>query len=171
METVKNILQSKEKPKEKISLLAEKAKKDKKLLDEIVEFFQTGSNAEKGNCIEVMEYVSQEKPELVVPYLDFIVENINFNAPKVKWECARVIGNLAPKYPDKTAKAVEKLFKNTKDKGTVVRWSAAFALTEIAKSNQKLQKELMKKFNKIVEDETNNGVKNVYIKVLKKIGK
>lgn len=171
MNTVKNILKSEKKPKEKVSLLANKVKKDKKLLDEIVGYFEVGSVAEKGNCIEVMEYVSQDNPELIISFLDFIIENLDYDAPKVKWETARVIGNLASKYPDKVAKSINKLFLNTKDKGTVVRWSVAFALTEIAKSNPKKQNELVVKFQKLIETEQNNGVKNVYIKALKKIEK
>jgi len=167
MDTVKTILKSNKKPKEKVSLLAKKAKKDKKILDELVEYFEAGSVADKGNCVEVMEYISQDKPELIIPYLGFIIENLDYDAPKVKWETARVIGNLASKYPDKVEKSTKKLFLNTKDNGTVVRWSVAFALTEIAKSNSKLKEELVKKFNQIVKKESNNGVKNVYLKALK----
>jgi len=167
MDTVQNILQSKKKSKEKVSLLANKVKKDKKLLDEIIEYFEVGSIAEKGNCIEVMEYVSQDEPELILPFLGFVIEHLNDDAPKVKWETARVIGNLASKYPDETSKSIENLFLNIKDKGTVVRWSVAFALTEIAKANSKLQKELVLKFNQVMKEEDNNGVKNVYIKALK----
>ncbi len=55
------------------------------------------------------------------------------------------------------------------DKGTVVRWSVAFALGEIVKSNQKMAKKLLPRINELAERETNNGVKNVYLKVLKAI--
>lgn len=171
MNIVKNILQSKKKPKEKVSLLADKVKKDKKVLDEIVGYFEVGSVAERGNCIEVMEYVSQDKPELIISFLDFIIENLDYDAPKVKWETARVLGNLAQKFPRKIVKAIPKLFVNSKDKGTVVRWSVAFALTEIAKNAPDLQKELIAKFQSIIKSEQNNGVKNVYIKALMKIEK
>lgn len=167
MSIVQNILQSKRKPKEKVTFLASEAKKNKNILEEIVEYFDKGSVAEKGNCIEVMEYVSQEKPELVLPHLEFVLKNINHNAPKVKWETARVLGNLAPKFRKEASKAVEKLLLNVSDKGTVVRWSSAYALTEIAKANPKLQKSLADKFKKILKHETNNGVKNIYLKYLK----
>jgi hypothetical protein len=50
-----------------------------------------------------------------------------------------------------------------------VRWSAAFAMTEIAKSSQDSQKELVPKFNKILKKEDNNGVRNVYLKYLKQL--
>jgi len=164
---IRDILQSKKKPKEKVSLLVKKVRKDINLLDEVVRYFEVGSTAEKGSCIEVMEYVSQDKPDLILPYLDFIIKHINDDAPRVKWETARVIGNLSSKYQDEVSKSIEKLFLNTKDKGTVVRWSAAFALTEIAKNNSKLQEKLTQQFNQIIKKEDNNGVKNVYLKALK----
>ena len=167
MGAVEEILQSKRKPKEKVSLLAKKVKENNKFLNQLIEYFEVGSVADKGNCIEVMEYVSQDDPKFVLPYIKFIIEHINNDAPKVKWETARVIGNVAQQFPDKVSNAIEKLFLNTKDKGTVVRWSAAFALTEIAKNNPKMQKELVPKFSEIVKKEENNGVKNVYVKALK----
>lgn len=50
-----------------------------------------------------------------------------------------------------------------------MRWSAAFDLTEIAKSSQDSQKELVPKFNKILKREDNNGVRNIYMKYLKQL--
>lgn len=167
MATIDEILKSKKKPKEIVSLLAEKLKSDKKLIAGIIKCFANGSVAEKGNCIEAIEYVTKENPEFAESCLDFVIEHINDNAPRVKWETARIIGNVAQKFPDKIKEAVPKLLENTKDKGTVVRWSAAFALTEIAKSNPKLQKELTTKFNEIMKRESNKGVRNIYLKYLK----
>ncbi|ODS42591.1 MAG: hypothetical protein MSIBF_04600 [Candidatus Altiarchaeales archaeon IMC4] len=62
------------------------------------------------------------------------------------------------------------LFVNTKNESMVVRWCAAFALSEIAKNNRKLQKELAANFGEILKTEKNNGVRNVYIGALKAIG-
>jgi len=64
--------------------------------------------------------------------------------------------------------------KNTTDEKTnttVIKWCAAFALGEIAKYHKDSRRELLPAFNKIIENETNNGVKNVYIKALKSIEK
>ena len=167
MTMIKEILESKRKPKEKISLLANKVKKNNKFLEQLVEYFAVGSVVDKGNCVEVMEYVSKDKPEVVLSHINFIIEHINDDAPKVKWETARVIGNFAQKYSRKIEKAIPKLLINTNDGSTVVRWSSAFALTEIAKYNSERQKELISKFKSIVQAEQNNGVKNVYLKALK----
>jgi hypothetical protein len=82
-----------------------------------------------------------------------------------------VIANVAAAFPERAAKAIPALLKNTEDEGTVVRWSAAKGLTEIAKAYPESQKKLLHVFAKIVDEEENNGVKNIYIKALKKIEK
>jgi hypothetical protein len=114
-----------------------------------------------------MKYVSEQKPEILAPFIDDLLEYINYKAPRVKWGVPESIGNMAKKYPDKVEKAIPKLLQNTKDKSTVVRWCAAYALSEIAKYNSKKQKELVSIFLDIVKKEKNNGVKNVYMKTLK----
>lgn len=164
---IKEILQSERKPKEKVALLTEKIKEDKKLVIKLVELLKTGTDVEKGTCAEIMKFVSKDKSEIVAPYIDVLIEYVDYKAPRVKWGIPESIGNLAQKYPEKVEKAIPKLLINTKDKSTVVRWCTAFALTEIAKYNPKLQKELISKFNVMVKTEQNNGVKNVYMKVLK----
>jgi len=169
MVTIDEILKSRKKPKEIVTLLAQKLMSDKGLVVNLIRCFENGSVTEKGNCIEAIEYITKEDPEFAKNYLDFIIDQINDKAPRVKWETARIIGNTAQKFPDKVKEAVPMLLENIKDKSTVVRWSAAFALTEIAKSNPKLQKELTTKFNKIVKNESNNGVRNIYLKYVKDV--
>ncbi len=165
--TIEEIIGSKRKPKEKVTLLAEKLKSDKKLVAELIKHFETASAPEKGSYMEAMEYVTKDDPSFAARCLDFVIEHINDEAPRVKWEAARIIGNVAKQFPDKVSEAIPKLLENTKDEGTVVRWSAAFALTEIAKSSPKTQKELIPIFSEIVKKEANNGVKNIYVKTLK----
>jgi len=167
LSTVEQILKSRNKPKEKVNTLAKEVKENRISIKQLIDYFKIGSVSEKGSCIEAMEHVSRDKPEIVLQHINFIIDHINDQAPKTKWETARVIGNLSQKYPNEVAKAVPRLLLNTEDAGTVVRWSAAFALTEIAKNNTKLRKELVPKFKEIAEKEKNNGVRNVYVKALK----
>ena len=118
-----------------------------------------------------MKFISKDKPEIVAPHIDVLIEYIDYKAPRVKWGVPESIGNLAQEYPEKVEKAIPKLLINTKDKSTVVRWCAVFALTEIAKYNPKLQKDLGSKFDIMVKTEQNNGVKNMYLKALKLLEK
>ena len=170
MATIKEILKSRKKPKEIVELLAEKLKSDKKAIDELIQYFENGTTAEKGNCMEAIEYVTKENPEFAGKCLDFVIAHINDKAPRVKWEACRIIANIAKKFPDKLKEAIPRLLENTNDKGTVVRWSAAFALTEIAKCNLEMREELVLEFNKILEKENNKGVRNIYLKYLKSVG-
>ena len=166
---LKEIIESKRKSKEKVNLIVEVVRKDKKLFNELIKILETGSDVEKGTCADAMKYITKENPEIALPYIDKIINYINHKVTRVKWGVPESIGNIAQKFPKEVEKAVPKLLINTKEESTVIRWCAAFGLTEIAKSNTKLQKNLIEKFSDILKKESNNGVKNVYIKALKKM--
>jgi HEAT repeat protein len=168
---LQKIMNSNLKHKEKVGTIVNEIKKSNLLFDELVELFRSGNDVVKGNCAEVMKFISQENPELFLPYIDELIEYINYKAPRVKWGIPESIGYLAEKYPDKVGKAAPKLLENTNHKSTVVRWCAAFGLVGIAKHNKDLRDELIEQFNQIIRKEQNNGVKNVYIKALKQIQK
>lgn len=167
MNKIEEILKSRMISKEKVIKLADEIKNDKNILSGVIDYFNGGSTADKGNCIEAIELVTEERPEILLPYLEFLIEQIDHEAPRVKWESARAIGNMAKFHSDKLINAIPKLLMNTEDSGTVVRWSTAKALTEIAKANSQKRNELIEKFNGILKKEDNAGVKNVYKKALK----
>ncbi|OGC37549.1 hypothetical protein A2526_02885 [candidate division WOR-1 bacterium RIFOXYD2_FULL_36_8] len=167
MSIIEEILKSKVKPKEKVTLLAKKLEGSKKLITDLIAYFKTASTAEKGASIEAIEYITAKNPKFAGSCLDFIVAQINGDEPRVKWEACRIIANISKEFPDETANAIPRLIINTKDDGTVVRWSAASALTKIAINNPKTQKKLLPIFLELVKKETNSGVKNIYIKALK----
>jgi hypothetical protein len=166
---LQEILDTNLKPKEKVTKIVNEITKNKENFTELINLFRSGNDVTKGTCAEVMKFASQKTPEVFFPYLDELIEYISYKTPRVKWGIPRSIGHLAKIYPLKVGKAVPKLLENTKDKSTVVRWCAAFGLTEIAKYNKKMQDELVRKFEQIVETEKNNGVKNVYLKALNQI--
>jgi hypothetical protein len=169
MEKIRQVLESDMKHKEKVALLTEKVVKSKKLIVDLIELLKTGSDVERGTSAEVLKFVSKEKPEIVISYLDTLIEYIDYKAPRVRWGVPESIGNLASAYPDSVDGAIPKLLGNTKDKSTVVRWCAAYALTEIAKHNPKTHKQLLSMFQEFIDNEKNNGVRNVYVKALKVI--
>jgi len=171
MKILEEIRSWKSKPKELVAFLTEAMEKDEKLFSQLIEILRTGSDVEKGTCADIMKHVSKDKPEILVTYVDDIVEYINYKAPRVKWGVQESIGNMAQRFPKEVEKAIPKLLANTKDESTVVRWCAAFALSEIAKNNPRVRKELVPKIEGIIKNEKNNGVKNVYLKALKTINK
>lgn len=171
MNLLEEIRKSNKKPKELVLFLSSAVKKNKSLLNPFETLLKTGNVAERGICMEVLEFVSQEKPEYAKSYVAVVISYLTDPAPKVKWEAARVIGNIALKFPEEALKAVPNLIKNTGDKGTVVRWSAAYALSEILKNNKPARAKLLPQVEAALKKEKSNGVKNVYLKALKTISK
>lgn len=169
--TVQEIMSSDLKHKEQVTVMTQMAMDDKKVLTELCNLLRTGTDVERGTAAEVMKFVSKEDPDRMVPYIDLLIEFIDYKAPRVRWGCPESIGNIARKHPYEVEKAIPKLLENLKDKSTVVRWCAAYALAEIAKSNHNKQRELVTLFNKLIKTEKNSGVRNVYVKALKEIGK
>lgn len=169
MEIAEEIKNWKGKPKELVTFLTEKIAADHALFSQVISLLKAGSKVEKGTSADLIEEVSIDNPELVAPYIDDLIVYINYDLPRVKWGIPQAIGNLAKKYPVETEKAIPKLLVNTKDKSTVVKWCAAFAISEIAKNNMSAQSMLLPKMQEIFKAEQNNGVKNVYLKAIKKI--
>lgn len=171
MTLLEEIKKSNKKPKELLVYLSSLVKKDKSILKSFSDCLKNGNDVERGICMETLEYISKDAPEIAEPHVETVINFLNDKAPRVKWEAARVIANISSKCPEKAVKAVDNLLKNTTDKGTVVRWSSAFAIGEIAKNNKSKQKELIKTIENLAKKEQNNGVKNVYLKALKVISK
>jgi hypothetical protein len=172
MSQIEVIIKSKIKTKEKQTKLVDAVINGIVPVKEFVDYFVAASDVEKGTCADVMKNISTQNPEILAPYIDNLIEYINYPLPRVKWGVPEAIGNMAKLYPDETAKAVSYLLENTTDEKqntTVIKWCAAFALGEIAKSNIRIRKELLPIFEEITTRETNNGVKNVYLKAIKSI--
>ncbi len=143
---IEDILKSKSKPKEKQLQLVEAVCNDKINDEEFIDFFTSASDVDKGTCADAMKHISKLKPEVFAPFIDTLVDYIDYKASRVKWDVPETIGNMTKKCPDKVEKAIPKLLRNTKDESTIVRWCAAYALSEIARYNQKRQKELISIF-------------------------
>jgi len=159
------------KPKALNERLFSRVGKDRRLVADIFKALDAGNDKEKGACLEVLEAVTLEHPDWCADRLPTIIKFIGHQSPRVKWESSRVVANMAPMFPEEAAEAIPMLLTNTGDKGTVVRWSAAFALGEIMKHNEKEKRSLLARIDAILKKETNNGVRNVYLKAMKAVGK
>lgn len=174
MGKLEDILRSNHKPKEILDKLVDAVCHGRIKDKEFLAFFRSSTDVDKGICADVMKHVSEQRPEILAPYIEILTDHVNYEAPRVKWGAAEAIGNLAEKYPDKVILAVPGLLKNTvenKVNTTVVRWCAAYGLSEIVKHSKKAQKKLVPKIKEIVRKEKNNGVRNVYLRALKQIEK
>jgi hypothetical protein len=165
-QSIKNILQSDKKPKEKVSIITKKILGGEIPIGQLFELFVFGTDVEKGTCAEIMKLVSKEHPQMMEPYINTLLEYITYKAPRVKWGVPETLGNLASVYPEKVEKAIPYLKQNLDDRSTVIRWCASYALTEIAKYNRKKQKALIEYFTSVIKTEQNNGVKNLYLNAI-----
>ena len=172
MTKIEDILQQKINPKEKQLILVEAVVSKNISTEDFFKFFETASDVDKGTCADAMKHISFKSPEILLPYIEILINHINYKAPRVKWGIPEAIGNLAKKYPDQIVKAIPYLLKNISDdkiNTIVIRWCSAFALTEIALFNTETRTRLIPVFEKLIAEEKNNGVKNLYVKAIKMI--
>jgi hypothetical protein len=169
MDKIQSVLKEKIKPKEKVEKITKIILEEPDYINNLILNFRQGTDVEKGTYATVLKEVSSSNPDIVEPLIDELIEYIDFKANRVKWGIPETFGNLAKKYPKRVEKAIPKLLENTQDKSTVVRWCAAYALSNIAIHNHDKQEELVETFYSLIDEEKNNGVKNVYLKALKQI--
>lgn len=160
------------KAKEKVQTIGQWLLDGSLPIDELIVFAEKGKDAEKGTCIESIEYATKQNPGIAdESVFVFATKALTESAPRVKWESAKVIGNTAHLFPAKLDNAIAGLLKNADHDGTVVRWAAAFALGEILKLKTAHNKHLLPAIEGICEREQDNGVKKKYLDALKKAKK
>lgn len=122
--------------------------------------------------LEAIEEITNKKIKQLDPsYIAFAEKYILSDSNSCKREASRIIGNLAEQYPDKLGTAIDPLILNTNNESTVVRWGSAYALSRIIVLDTFSKSDLFHEINNICDKEQENGVKNQYIKALKKASK
>jgi len=107
---IKEILSDKTlKPKEKIEKLCQNIIDKKLSVKDLMSFAKIAKDAEKGTCVEALEFASEKNPEIInKKCFEFVVEYLTDKAPRVKWECAKIIGNIAHLYKNDLDNAIKK---------------------------------------------------------------
>lgn len=130
------------------------------------------SDKEIAIVLEALEEITNQLAEkLDVSYLAFAEKYLSSSNNSCKREAARILGNLAVYYPSEIQHAIPLLIVNTKDESTVVRWSSAYALSRIIEIETIAKTNLFQELEIICQLEKENGVKNQYVKSLKKASK
>ncbi|HQQ93998.1 MAG TPA: hypothetical protein PLQ93_05550 [Bacteroidia bacterium] len=156
------------KPSQKTAALAGNLINGKVLARDLIAFAAEAKDPQKATCIEAVEYVCREKPEIVNAELfDFIIQQLNSKAPRVKWESAKVIGHCAHRFVNALEEAIQNLLQNSSHPGTVVRWSVAYALSQIFRLRTKHNKTLLTAIETILKREEKNSIRKIYLKALK----
>ena len=122
--------------------------------------------------LEAIEEVSRSKAfTLEADYLDLAEKYILSSDNSCKREASRIVGNLANKFPTKLENAITALLQNAGNDGTVIRWASAYALSRIIMIPHYAKSPLFKQISDLCAKENESGVKNQYIKALKKAEK
>lgn len=157
------------KSKAKVMAISKEILNGKIKIEDLIKTASKHTGAEKGTCVESLEFATRSKPEIAdQKCLTFAVKCLQDEAPRVKWEAAKVIGNIAPLFKTKLDTAISGLLINTEDSGTVVRWSAAHALCKIIALKTKHNADLIPAIESIVKREDDNAIKKIYLTCVKK---
>lgn len=121
---------------------------------------------------EAIEAVTNSTAQIAdIKWLHLVSEYILAESNSIKREASRIVGNLSHKFPNDLESVIEKLLTNSNNQGTVVRWSSAYALSRIIVLPKYANSELFDKLTEICSSENESGVKNQYVKALKKASK
>lgn len=138
-------------------------------LKEVISICNSLNDKQIAIILEAIEEITnKELIQVGVDYLLFAEGYILSDNNSCKREASRIIGNLAKRFPNKLDIAIKKLLKNTNNESTVVRWGSAYALSRIIVLPQLAKTDLFNEINEICDKEQQNGVKNQYLKALKK---
>ena len=131
-----NQLSSRKGDKTEISnrLVAEKCIASPRLLTEIAVGLEESDKKLQSDSIEVFTFVSEVKPEIVVPYAENILPLLYSKETKTRWEAVHTLSLIADKIPDiivSVLPLLQSLAEN--DKSTIVRDYAIDTVANYAK--------------------------------------
>lgn len=141
-------------------------------IKEIVDLLNATDEKKSAIIFEAIEAVTNSDAQVAdIEWLHLAVDYILSASNSIKREASRIVGNISHRFPNDLEKAIEKLLLNSKDQGTVVRWASAYALSKIVIIPQYANSKLFDKLTEICNHEEESGVKNQYVKALKKASK
>jgi hypothetical protein len=117
-------------------LVAEKCIASPKLLAEIAIGLEDKDRKLQSDCIEVFTFVSEVKPDFVVPYAENIIPLLYSKETKTRWEAVHTLSLIADKIPD-IIFAILPVLQSfiEKDRSTIVRDYATDTVANYAKVN------------------------------------
>ncbi|MBN1182038.1 MAG: hypothetical protein JXB49_07105 [Bacteroidales bacterium] len=136
--------------------VAEKSIKEPKLLKDIASGFDNKDKKLQADCIEVFTMVSENHPDLVVPFADKVILLLSSKETKIRWEAVHTLAFIADKIPDQIFSILPELQELIeKDKSTIVRDYSLDAIANYAKVNKDASEnvyEILKKALEIWEE-------------------
>ena len=118
-------------------IVAEKCIKKPQLLKDIAKGFSVNDKKLQSDCIEVFTMVSEDHPEMIVPFAEDIIPLLSDKETKSRWEAVHTLSNIAGKIPGIIFSVLPELQELIeKDKSTIVRDYTIDAVANYAKADQ-----------------------------------
>ena len=115
-------------------IVAEKCIANPRMLAEIAIGLEYRDKKLQSDCIEVFTFVSEVKPEFIVPYADNILPLLYSKDGKARWESVHTLSLIAEKIPDVISSILPTLRSLIeRDKSTIVRDYATDTVANYAK--------------------------------------
>lgn len=115
-----------------------------KYLPQILSGLESEEKRVQSGSAELAALLSEEKPELLEPYIGLFIENLNAKEPVLRWEAACVLGNLA--VVDKEGRitgVLDRLYPQLDHKSIVLANHTVQALSKIAQHNPDKAEEIV----------------------------
>ncbi|MFW9933361.1 MAG: hypothetical protein ACFFDR_11955 [Candidatus Thorarchaeota archaeon] len=120
------------------------AKEPKKYLDSIIKGLGSDQKRIQSGCAELGSFLSEDRPELLYPYIDLFMNNLEAKEPVLRWEAVCTIGNLAEvDGAGKVLNQLNSIIAFLDDKSIVLQGHAVRALTKIVKKHPERGKQVL----------------------------
>jgi hypothetical protein len=107
-------------------------------LPTLLEGIRSPERRVQSGCAELLTSLSEERPELVYPYVDIFVEGLEAPEPVVRWESVATLGNLAGvDSRGVVSRQVDRIAGNLSS-GAVLQGHSVRALSKIAMANPEM---------------------------------
>lgn len=104
---------------------------------EIIEAIPQAEPALLGDCVEVLTMISEQQPQLVVPYADQIIPLLSHKKTRVRWEAMHCLAYLASFIPQRMSGLLPQLEEHIReDDSTIVRDYVVTALGNYGSTSQ-----------------------------------
>lgn len=118
-------------------LVAGKCIKDPELLNVIAAGFEDSDKKLQSDCIEVFTMISENHPDIIVPFADKIVPLLKSRETKTRWEAVHTLSFISDKIPELILSILPELREIIeKDKSTIVRDYTIDTVANYAKSGE-----------------------------------
>lgn len=122
------------------------AEEPEKYLDQLLSGLDSDEKRVQSGSAELVAILSENKPELLAPYISKFIDNLDAKEPVLRWEASCTLGNLAVVDDEKQIPAVlDRMYSNLEHKSIVLANHTAQALTKIAAQNPDRAEEIVDK--------------------------